>query len=343
MKPPLTELGLSLPVLAAPMAGGPSTPALVVAAARAGGLGLLAGGYKTAPALAEQIAAVRSAAVPFGVNLFAPNPIPVEIGAFRRYAEALQGEARRYGVQLQEGDPIEDDDDWAAKIDLLRADPVPLLSFTFGVPSRATVASLRQAGTLVLQTVTSLEEAQLAVEAGVDLLAVQSAAAGGHSGTLTPERLPPPVPLAELVARIRDSVRLPLVAAGGLATSAEIAAVLRAGADVAMVGTLLLRTDESGASAAHRTALAGPDRRETVITRAFTGRPARGLRNRFIDTYDSWAPAGYPAVHHLTSPLRKAAAAAGDAEWINLWAGTGYRQARAEPVQQVLAGLSAGL
>jgi nitronate monooxygenase len=343
MKPPLSELGLTVPVLAAPMAGGPSTPDLVVAAARAGGLGFLAGGYKSAQALAEQIAAVRSEAVTFGANLFAPNPVPVEIEYFRRYAEALQVEADRYGVELPGGDPIEDDDDWSAKIDLLLADPVPLLSCTFGVPDRATVASLRRAGTIVMQTVTSLEEAQLAADAGVDLLAVQASAAGGHSGTLTPQHPTTAIPIAKLIARIHDAVRLPLVAAGGLATSVEIAAVLQAGADAAMIGTVLLRTDESGASMAHRAAIADPDRGATVITRAFTGRPARGLRNRFIDKYDSLAPSGYPAVHHLTSPLRKAAIAAGDAEWINLWAGTGYRHALAEPTRLVFARLGTGL
>jgi nitronate monooxygenase len=109
-----------------------------------------------------------------------------------------------------------------------------------------------------------------------------------------------------------------------------------------MVGTALLRADESGTSAVHRHALTDPDRRGTVITRAFTGRPARGLRNRFIDDYEGLAPPGYPAVHHLTSPLRRAAAAAGDPEAVHLWAGTGYRSARAEPVANVLGRLAGG-
>src|SRR5690348_10340489 len=119
------------------MAGGPTTPALVVAAARAGALAFLAAGYRDAGALAAQIAEVRAAGVPFGVNLFAPNPVPVDPAAFRRYAEALQPDADRYGVDLSGAEPAEDDDRWQEKLDVLLAEPVPVVSFTFGVPERS--------------------------------------------------------------------------------------------------------------------------------------------------------------------------------------------------------------
>lgn len=343
MNSPLADLGLAIPLIAAPMAGGPSTPALVMAAGRAGGIGILAAGYQAPQALAEQIAAVRSAGVPFGVNVFAPNPVPIDAGAFRRYADAIRPEADRYGIDLGGADPVEDDDRWEDKIDLLRTDPVPIASFTFGIPPRPVIAALRKAGTLLVQTVTSAEEARIAADAGADMLAVQASAAGAHSGTLTPQRVPLAIPIAELIAQVRSAVTLPLVAAGGLATSADVAAVLRAGAQAAMVGTALLRADESGTSAAHQAALAGPSRGQTIVTRAFTGRPARALRNEFTDRYSSCAPAGYPALHHLTRPLRRAAAAAGDAERINLWAGAGYRHAAAEPTGRILARLAGPL
>jgi nitronate monooxygenase len=336
MSTALSDLGLTIPVLAAPMAGGASTPALVTAAARAGGLGFLAAGYRTPQAMAEQIAAVRAQAVPFGVNLFAPNPVPVDVAAFHRYAQAIQPEGDRYDLDLAGAEPVEDDDHWQEKIDFLLAEPVPVVGFTFGVPDPAVVAALRTAGSLIVQTVTSAEEARIAADAGADLLTVQSSAAGAHSGTLTPGRLPAQTPIAELVAEVGRAVSLPLIAAGGLATSEGVAAVLRAGALAAAVGTVLLRSDESGASATHQAALADPSREQTVVTRAFTGRPARGLRNAFIDRYDAEAPQGYPALHHLTGPLRKAAAAAGDAERVHLWAGTGYRHATAEPVARIL-------
>jgi nitronate monooxygenase len=338
----LSGLGVSVPIMAAPMAGGPSTPELVIAAAEAGGLGFLAGGYKTPDALAEQIAAVRGHA--FGVNLFAPNPVPVDPAAFREYAKVLRPEASAYGLELTGAEPREDDDGWDDKIDLLLADPVPLVSFTFGIPSAQVLAALRRAGMLVAQTVTSADEAQQARERGADVLVVQSAEAGGHSGTLTPHQPPPAVPLPGLIAQIRAVTATPVVAAGGLATPEAVAAAMRAGATAAAVGTALLRCDEAGTSQTHRDALANPPGDGgTVITHAFTGRPARGLRNRFTDEFSVRAPLGYPAVHHLTSPLRRAAAQAGDADLVHLWAGTGYEHATSEPAADILRRLTSAL
>lgn len=342
MTSPLSRLGVSLPVIAAPMAGGPTTVDMVLAAARAGSIGFLAGGYKTPEAMQKEIARVRSAAVPFAVNLFAPNAVPIEPEAYHRYASAIQAEADRFDLTLP-ADPVEDDDSFGAKIDALLAQPVPVVSFTFGIPDDTVIRSLQSTGTLVIQTVTSGSEAELAANTGVDALAVQSAFAGGHSGTLTPERRPVEVPLADLVSEVGHHVGLPIMGAGGLATAEDVAAVINAGAVAAAVGTVLLRARESGASTTHRAALTDPARTETVVTQAFTGRPARGLRNTFIDTYEAQAPLGYPAIHHLTSPLRKAAAAAGQPELVHLWAGTGYRHATEESTGQILTRLAAAL
>jgi NAD(P)H-dependent flavin oxidoreductase YrpB (nitropropane dioxygenase family) len=340
VKPPLSSLGLACPVLAAPMAGGATTAALVAEAARAGSLGFLAAGYKAPDLLRQQIAEVREQTPVFGVNLFAPNPVPVDTAEFRRYAAAIQAEADQYGLRLDEAIPVEDDDAWAAKADLLVGEPVPVVSCTFGIPDRSVVAALKRAGTLVIQTVTTTAEARLAAEAGAEVLVVQAAAAGAHSGTLTPQRMPEEVPLPALVAAVVRETGLPVIAAGGLSTPAEVAAALHGGADAVMVGTALLRSDESGASAVHKAALADPGRGPTVLTRAFTGRPARGLVNTFTRKYSELAPVGYPAIHHLTSGLRKAAAAAGNPELVHLWAGTGYRNAATGPAGTILTGLA---
>ncbi|MDI1464046.1 nitronate monooxygenase [Catellatospora sp. KI3] len=337
---PVRDLGLTLPVLAAPMAGGAGTPALVEAAARAGGLGFLAAGYRTPQQLAEQITATAATGLPFGVNLFAPNPLPVDPAALRRYAELIAVEADRLGVALDTAaPPVEDDDGWQGKVDVLRAQPVPVVSFAFGIPPRADLAALRRTGALLVQTVTTAAEARAAAEAGVDALAVQAPVAGGHSGTLTPTRPPADIALDDLVAAVRHAVDLPVIACGGLATPEAVAAAVRAGAQAVAVGTALLRSDEAGTSAAHRAALAEPDR-TTVLTRAFTGRPARALRNAFTDRYGPAAPYGYPALHHLTGPIRRAAAAAGDAERLHLWAGTGFRHAAAQPAAVILRRLA---
>lgn len=325
------------------MAGGPTSPAMVVAAAHVGGLGFLAAGYKTPDLLAEQIRAVRAETGTFGVNLFAPNPVPVDDSAFRRYAAAIQPVADRYDLDLRTAEAREDDDWWHEKIDLLLAEPAPVVSFTFGIPDGGTIPALRRAGSVTVQTVTSAAEATRAADAGVDGLVVQASAAGGHWGTLTPAEPPRQLPLTELIASVRAVTSLPIVAAGGLSAPAEIAAVLSAGADAVAVGTILLRADESTASDVHKAALADPTRTRRVLTRAFSGRPAGGLVNDFVERYDALAPLGYPAIHHLTSPLRKAAAAAGDPDAVSLWAGTGYRHATAEPVATILQRLTEAL
>lgn len=343
MSGPLTALGMVVPVLAAPMAGGPTTPELVLAAGRTGGFGFLAAGYRNAEALAGQIGAVRREQELFGVNLFAPNPVPVDEAEFRRYAGAIAEEAARYGLDARAAPIVEDDDHWSDKIDLLRSDPVPMVSFTFGIPERAVIAALRAVGTLTAATVTSADEACRAAAAGVEILVVQAAAAGGHSGTLTPSRPIQELPIAELIAAVRAVADLPIIAAGGLATPEAVAAVRHAGAEAIAVGTVLLRSDEAGTSAPYRDALADPDRTGTLLTRAFSGRPARALRNEFTDRYDAMAPSGYPAVHHLTTPMRRAAAAAGEPERINLWAGTGFRHATAEPAADILVRLASRL
>ncbi|MFK3979609.1 NAD(P)H-dependent flavin oxidoreductase [Micromonospora sp. NPDC050397] len=335
-------LGSELPVVAAPMAGGPSVPRLVAAVAAVGGFGFLAAGYKTPETMRAEMDELRRAEVPFGMNLFVPNPVPVDRAEFRRYAQDLAPEARPYDVALSE-EPVEDDDHWAAKIDLLLADPVPVVSFTFGLPEPRVVSALRRVGSRVLVTVTSVAEARAAGELGVDGLVAQGVDAGGHSGTHRPEAPDAPLPVGLLTREVVEATGLPVVATGGVVGPEQVADLLAAGAVAVMVGTLLLRTDESGASRTYRDALADPAFTETVVTHAFTGRPARALRNGFVDRHRAGAPLGYPAVHHLTRPIRAAAVAAGDADRAHLWAGTGYRHAATGPAGDVVTTLAAPL
>jgi nitronate monooxygenase len=318
------------------MAGDPSTPALTAAVSGAGGLGVLAAGYKTPERVGEEIAAVRKETDrPFGVNLFVPDAGPVDTAAVDRYAASLAPEAKRYGVVL--GEPRADDDDgWAAKLDLLVAERVPVASFTFGCPAARELRRLRDAGIATIVTVTSVPEARIAAEAGADLLCVQGVEAGGHRGTFADA--PGDVALLPLLGLVRAAVELPLVAAGGIMTAAGVRAVLALGAVAAQCGTAFLLADEAGTSAPHRAALADPAA-TTALTRAFSGRWARGIRNRFLDEHAD-APAGYPAIYHLTRPVRAAAAKAGDAGAINLWAGQAFPLARPAPAAEILAALA---
>lgn len=335
-------------VIAAPMAGGTSTPSFVTAVHRAGGLGFLAAGYKDPAAMAAEIRSVRATGARFGMNVFVPDPAqlppgPAVTAALETYRQELIPEADRYGVELP-APRLDDDDRWQEKIDLLLADPVELVSFTFGLPGADTVRRLQQKGSVVLATVTGVAEARLAEEQGVDALVVQHSCAGGHSGAFLPgsrgtlQKGPAEGTTADLVRAVRAAVGLPLVAAGGIMDAAGVAGVLAAGAGAAQVGTALLRTEESGTRQLHKDALASPRFTGTAMTRAFTGRAARALVNEFVAAHPD-APEAYPAVHHLTAPLRAAAAAAGDPERLNLWAGTGWREAKAGPVAGVLARL----
>ncbi|WP_371501279.1 nitronate monooxygenase [Kitasatospora sp. NBC_00374] len=334
-------IGLDVPVVAAPMAGGATTPQLVAAVNAAGGLGFLAAGYRTAAAVAEQIGATRELTDrPFGLNLFVPAA-PGDPAAVAAYRERLRPEAERYGVDLPTA-IAPDRDDWDAKIELLLADPVPLVSYTFGLPSPAEAEALRAAGITQVGTVTTPAEARAAAEAGMDLLTVQGPEAGGHRATHRAGAAPGEVPLPDLLAEVRAEVALPLIAAGGIADAAGLAAVLRAGAVAAQLGTAFLRCTESGASPAHQGALVDERFTETAVTRTFTGRPARGLRNAFIDRYEPYAPTAYPEVHHLTQPLRAAAAGRGDLGAMHLWAGTGHRLARTGPAADVVRAFAAG-
>ena len=337
----LSDLGAASPVVAAPMAGGPTTPGLVLAAAGAGSVGFLAGGYLDAETFSTLVETVAAGTDLYAVNLFAPHPVAVDPAAYASYRDLLAPEAERRGVDLPAlpARPVEDDDWWQDKVDVLLDHPAPLVSFTFGLPDPASVSALHRAGSLLLQTVTTADEARAAQEAGLDAVLVQASAAGGHSGTFTPERDPAQRPLVDLVAEVRAAVRLPVLGAGGLATAEQVAEVLRAGAEGVAVGTALLLADEAGTSAAHRAGLADHTR-ETAVMRAFTGRPAGGLHNAFSRRYDASAPTGYPALHYLTRPLRRAAAGADDPEGVNLWAGTGFRRARSAPAAEILAALA---
>ncbi|MGN7704703.1 NAD(P)H-dependent flavin oxidoreductase [Cellulosimicrobium sp. ES-005] len=328
-----------LPIVAAPMAGGPTTVALSTAVASAGGFPFLAGGYTTPEALAAQIEPLRATGHAFGVNLFVPSRDVVDPDALAAYAAELAPEADALGVVL-DPTPVADDDRWEEKLALLLARPVPAVSLTFGLPDRAAVAALRAVGTRVLASVTAPSEARLARDVGVDGLVVQGSDAGGHSAVHDPGRDPEPVATTELVRRVRREVDLPVVAAGGVDGPGAARALLDAGAQAVAVGTLLLRTDEAGTSPTYRRALADPAFTETVLTRAFTGRPARALRNGFVERHRGSAPVAYPAVHHLTRGLRQAAAAAGDADRLHLWAGTGYRNASDGPAADVVRALA---
>ncbi|MDR6685017.1 nitronate monooxygenase [Arthrobacter sp. 1088] len=334
------------PFIAAPMAGGTSTPALVQAVQAGGGLGFLAAGYKSPEAMAAEIAAARAMGIRFGMNVFVPDTLQLSPSAGARarleaYRTELEAEGARYGVAIP-ALRFDDDDAWQDKIDALIADPVEFVSFVFGLPGRSVVKALQKAGTAVISTVTSVAEALAAAEEGPDALAVQHSSAGAHSATFLAADPGESSTTAGLIAEVRTAVDLPLIAAGAVSDGTALREVLAAGASAAQVGTALVRTEESGARQPHKDALGDPRFTETARTRAFTGRYARSLVNAFVRDHAD-APEGYPAIHHLTAPIRAAASAAGDPDRLNLWAGTGWRSAKEGSAVDVVRGFLSGL
>jgi len=333
---------LDVPIVLAPMAGGPTTPALAAAVSNAGGLGFLAAGYLSAGALRDQIAQARAlTSAPLGVNVFVPGSAATA-RTVSDYAAILTTEAGRAGIEV--GQARFDDDDWDAKLSLLTADPLPITSFTFGCPDRAVIEELQAAGSEVWITVTTPADARLAVATGADVLVLQGSEAGGHRSSFTDDPaddLSDGLSLLALLQLVRSEAgaEVPIVAAGGITTGAGVAAVLAAGASAAQLGTAFLRSPEAGTSAAQRAAVATST--PTAMTRAFTGRLARGIRNRFLDEHSAHAPAAYPEVHFLTSPLRAAGRAAGDPDVINLWAGQTHELSRDRPAAELVAVLAA--
>ncbi len=331
----LDELGT--PIVLAPLAGGPSTPELAAAVSGAGGLGFLAGGYLPVGELMEGIRALRELTPgPFGVGLFCPGAGPADPSAYAGYLQELRTWAARAGAEL--GEPRYGDDDWAAKVDALCAEPVRAVSFTFGCPSTDTVDRLHAAGSEAWVTVTAPAEARQAEAAGADVLIVQGAEAGGHRGVFEDGPDVFAFGLLPLLALVGEATSLPLVAAGGLATGEAITAVLAAGARAAQLGTAFLLTPEAGTSPAHREAIRSE--RPTVMTRAFTGRAARGIANAFIAEHEAHAAWAYPELHYVTAPMRRRAREEGDAERINLWAGEAHALARERPAAELVHDLT---
>src|ERR1700722_19591229 len=323
-----------IPVVLAPLAGGPPTPARAAAVSNAGGLGFLAAGYLSAAELAGRRRRLGElTGRPFGVNLFVPGPGGDAAGV-RRFAAEIEPDVSGAGARL--GETRHDDDDWDAKVGYLTGEPADVVSFTFGIPGADVIAALRAAGSEVWVTVTSLDEARRAAAAGADLLVVQGYEAGGHRGGTSdaPEEA---VGLIALLQLVTARLATPVVAAGGIATGDAIAAVLCLGARAAALGTAFLDCPEAATAPVQRSALRGDA--PTRLTRAFSGRTARGIENGFLRAHSGSAPAAYPEVHHLTPPMPKAARQAGLTDYVNLWAGQAYPLTPAAPAANIVRDL----
>ena len=326
----LQRLGIEHPILLAPMAGSGGTPELAAAVSNAGGLGAWGGGYAKAEEIAATIRRMRQlTAKPFNINLFAggyasdctidPRPMLELVGL----AHAKLGLPPPV-LPPMPADPFD------AQLEVILEERPAVFSFTFGIPSPAQMAALKTRGIVTIGTATTAEEARRLAHAGVDAIAAQGAEAGAHRGTFAGSFEGSMVPLAALMREINASVALPVIASGGIMDGRDIAGCLEQGAAAVQLGTAFLPCAESGAPAVYKRALLEARTDTTVITRAYSGRPARGLSNGFIAMVAGKEHSILPfrQQNDLTRPMRNAAGQQGVADFISLWAGQGVARCR---------------
>ncbi|HXH02310.1 MAG TPA: nitronate monooxygenase [Candidatus Competibacteraceae bacterium] len=335
-------LGLRYPIIQAPMAGGPSTPALVAAVCNAGGLGSLAAGYLEPEQIRQAIREIRALTdQPFAVNLFVTETPSVDEARVARAQEVLVPIRQRLGLQppAPTALPARYLPSFTEQLAVILEEAVDAFSFTFGIPKPEELEALKHAGILTIGTATHLLEAIVLEESGVDVVVAQGLEAGGHRATFLGNPEQGLVGTMPLVALLTDHLRIPVVAAGGIMDGRGIAAALVLGAAGAQMGTAFLATPESGAHPRYKELLLGGTEITTVLTRAFTGRLARALRNTYTNEL---APVErelpeFPVLQALTRDIREAAARLERTEFMPLWAGQGCPLCRNRPAAELIA------
>jgi nitronate monooxygenase len=339
LHPFLADLGLDHPIVLAPLGGGPSTPDLVAAVSGAGGLGILGAPYLSPDGLRDAVVGIRArTGRPFGVNLFAGGHHPRAISADPGPMLALLAPIHAQLGLPPPAAPTLGPDPFPAQLEIVLEVRPPIFSFTFGIPPPAVLEALRARAIRTVGTATTADEARALEQAGADAVMAQGAEAGGHRGTFLGPFEGAMIPTLQLVREVAGAVRIPVIAAGGIMSGADVRAALEAGAAAAALGTAFLACPESGAAEAYKRALLGAGADRTVVTRAFSGRPARGVENGFVRALAGHEAAilPFPLQNALTRAMRIAAARAGDAEHLSLWAGQGVARVRALPAAELV-------
>ncbi|XXF78463.1 nitronate monooxygenase [Myxococcaceae bacterium GXIMD 01537] len=333
------SLSVEHPLFLAPMAGGPSTPALAAAVSEAGAVGSLGAAYLTPEALRQAVRDTRAlTSRPFGVNLFSPLPAPPLEAARLADADRLLSPYRAELGLPPRAAPPGPGPDFAAQLQVVLEERPALLSFTFGRLPADALRALKAAGIRVAGTATTVAEGLQLEADGVDFIVAQGGEAGGHRGTFLAPFEDALVGTLVLVPQLCDAVRVPVVASGGIMDGRGIVACLALGAAGVQLGTAFLACEESGTPEVHKRALATTPAEGTTLTRAFSGRPARGLRNRMAEELAPHAGElpPYPWLNSLTRDVRTAAAKAGRPEFLSMWAGQGAAMAQRKPAGQLV-------
>lgn len=329
-------LGIDVPVIQAPMGGGPTTAQLVAAVCEAGGLGSVAAGYLPPERLAAEIDAVRLATRrPFAVNVFAGTASTPDPAAVERLLAVLA--PIRAGLGLPDRPSVAHvAEDLDAQLEVVLAARPAAVSFTFGVLGADAVARVHDAGCVLIGTATTVAEAVALEQSGVDMVCAQGAEAGAHRGTFLGDPAHALVGTMALVPQVADAVAVPVIASGAVMDGRGLAAALALGAGAVQSGTAFLRCPEAGTAPPYRRALAAATDTSTSLTTKVTGRMARGIDNRLMRELAVVDVPPYPVTNALTAELRNAAAAADDPEWMSLWSGQAAALGTEEPAGDVV-------
>jgi len=334
----LDLFGIEHPLIQAPMAG-PNTPALAIEVAKAGGFGSLAAAMLTPEQLRAELQQVRQQTDrPINVNFFCHTPPVADAAREAAWCERLATYYAEFGLSPADADKGPTRAPYSAAMGEILLEYRPkVASFHFGLPDEALLAPLRAAGILIVSSATTVAEARWLEARGVAAVVAQGAEAGGHRGMFLTDDVGAQPGTMALVPQMVDAVKVPVIAAGGIADGRGIAAALALGAAGAQIGTAYLLTPEAKTSAIHRAALAASDDGSTCLTNVFTGRPARGILNRFMREVGPLSPLApqFPLAAGATTPLRTAAEARGSGDFTSLWSGQAGRLARAMPAGEL--------
>ncbi|PFO02320.1 nitronate monooxygenase [Bacillus sp. AFS076308] len=345
----MTELlKIKYPIIQAPMAGGVTTSKLVAEVSNSGGLGMIGAGYMTPVQIREQIREIKQlTSNPFGINLFVPNEFKVTDNEIKSANQLLN--PIRQQLKLQPKDdfelPIFNNvlEKFNEQIKVIIEEKVPICSFTFGIPSREVITELKQSNIILMGTATTVREAVENEKAGMDIVVVQGSEAGGHRGSFIDGDQESLVGLMSLIPQVVDNVSIPVVAAGGIMDGRGLMASICLGAKGVQMGTAFLTCVESGAHKVHKHAILNANEDQTLLTRSFSGKWARGIKNKFIlemQEHEALLP-DFPVQNTLTQDLRKTSSAQNNQNFMSLWSGQSPSLAKSQTVESFIKNIVA--
>lgn len=341
MQNKLTQLlGIKYPIIQAPMAGGITTTNLVSSVSNFGCLGMIGAGYMTPEQIRNQIKDVRGFTNnKFGINLFIPNDFKVSENEISRAIELLQPLKEKLHLQNERPNiptVIKERENFHEQLNVIIDEKVPVCSFTFGIPSKEIMTELKKHGIFLIGTATTVTEALLNEEIGMDAVVVQGSEAGGHRGSFASDDNP--IGLMPLISQVASQVSIPVIAAGGIMDGRGIYDALNLGALAVQLGTAFLTCRESGAYPVYKEAILNSIDDQTVLTRIYSGKWARGIKNKFyqeLKDYEVELPE-FPIQNTLTSAIRKAAAQQNNPDYMSLWAGQNASLAKNLTVEEFM-------